>query len=181
MKKVTIKIISFFAIFFIIVNLLQPSKVFSETNDSNKGQLSASETLRKYIELRLSDADWEEYSQYITWPDEPAWDCKWVVSKYNIGPSKQRKGKITIPVAYIRLGLYCVGDEDFNPVSKKITINYKLVENKGRWKINSEIYDYPEISVETVMKQLETSAKEETQERRIQIESIISKIKKIKN
>jgi hypothetical protein len=129
--------IIFISVLFFTINLIQPPEIFSQTNQTVKNQLSARETLHKYIELRLMDSHWKEYSQYITWPDEPAWDCKWVVSKYDTGPSKKQKGKIIIQVVYMRLGLYCVGDEDFNPESKKVIINYELVKNASGWKINS--------------------------------------------
>jgi len=182
-KKIINRTASFFTIIcisvlFITINLIQPPEIFSKTNKTIKNQLSARETLQKYIELRLMDSHWKEYSQYITWPDEPSWDCKWVVSNYDIGPSKKQKGKIIIPVVYMRLGLYCVGDEDFNHESKKVTINYELVKNTNGWKINSEISDYPEISADILVIKLRTSAKKETPERQIKIETIVGKIKK---
>ena len=46
-------------------------------------QASAAETLRKYVELRLHNADWKDYSRLVTWPDKrkslsfsdwPHWD-----------------------------------------------------------------------------------------------------------
>lgn len=183
MKKMNNRISLIFIIvfsLFIIANLLQPFEIFSYTDNYNKGQLSASETLKQYIELRLSDANWKEYSQYITWPDEPAWDCKWVVNKYEIGKSKKLGEKMIFPVVYTRLGLFCSGDIDFNLKSEKIIINYELVHNLNQWKINSEIFDYPEVSTDTIVKQLEASVGKATQKRRAEIAAIVNKIKKHK-
>jgi len=52
-------------------------------------QASAAETLRKYVELRLHNADWKDYSRLVAWPDEPGWDCNWVVDKYSVGTERK--------------------------------------------------------------------------------------------
>lgn len=58
-------------------------------NTEMKYREDALKTLQHYVELRLQDADWEEYSKSITWSDEPSWDCKYVDSKVIIGEPKK--------------------------------------------------------------------------------------------
>jgi hypothetical protein len=64
------------------------------------------ETLRRYVQLRMEDANWKLYSKLITWPDEPSWDCKWVTADYQIGTARTLGQKAEIPVTYKRLGLF---------------------------------------------------------------------------
>lgn len=87
-------------------DLLGVLKVLREGENHND-RTQAAQTLRRYIQLRLRDADWQEYSKFIAWPDEPGWDCKWVVSKDKIGAPRVKGQTIVIPVAYSRLGLFC--------------------------------------------------------------------------
>ena len=61
-------------------------------------EASAAETLRKYVELRLHNADWKDYSKLVTWPDEPGWDCNWVVDKYSVGTERKRGPITVVPV-----------------------------------------------------------------------------------
>ncbi len=74
---------------------------------SSKRRDTAEATLRQYIDLRLSWADWKEYSKFITWPDEPGWDCWWVAKEYSVGQSLKRGARVVVPVTYSRLGLFC--------------------------------------------------------------------------
>jgi hypothetical protein len=120
-------------------------------------QDAAVETLRRYLQLRLRNADWKDYSQFITWPDEPSWDCAWVISKYDIGVPQKGKRNVEVPVAYNRIGLFCY-DFEFNPDPKLATINYELVERQGAWKIDAPIPDYPDISADVLLNSLRASS-----------------------
>ena len=134
-----------------------------------KNQAPAVETLRRYVELRLHNADWKDYSTFVTWPDEPGWDCNWVVSKYNVRASKKEDDGIIVPVVYNRLGLFCY-DFEFESDPRVVTIDYQLVKRPSGWKVNAPIPDYPDISAAVLIKSLSASAENsrESPERRAQ-------------
>ena len=110
---------------------------------------SPTEALRHYIELRLQWADWTEYSQLVAWPDEPGWDCWWVAKHYSIGTAERRNGHAVIPVTFGRLGLYCE-NLTFEPERKADNTRYEMVRQRGRWKVNGPIPDYPYVGWEAV-------------------------------
>ena len=140
-------------------------------------QDAAVETLRRYLQLRLCNADWKDYSKFITWPDEPGWDCTWVVSNYEIGVPKKGKRNVIVPVVYKRLGLFCY-DFDFNPDPKVVTINYELIERQRDWKVNAPIPDYPDISADVLLKSLRASGENlhQSADRRVKFSATASKL-----
>jgi hypothetical protein len=135
-----------------------------KASDLQEGALSI---LRRYVELRLQDADWKEYSKFITWPDEPSWDCKWVVSKFDVGTPAGNAEGMAIPVVYSRVGLFCY-EFDFEANPKVATIRYELVKRQGHWKVSGPIPDYPEISGDVLLRWLNSIAEKSdvTQQRR---------------
>jgi hypothetical protein len=154
----------------------------SAHGESQKKQASvhdnqALQTLNRYLEMRLQNADWKEYSKLISWPDEPSWDCNWIVKNYDVGAPVKEREKITIPVVYRRLGLYC-DNFDFEPQSKTVTVNYELVERRGGWRVDGPIPDYPDLSLDVALKTLRATASDanETPERRGQAEAATRKI-----
>jgi hypothetical protein len=116
--------------------------------------ITATTTLRRYVDLRLHWADWDEYSPLITWPDEPGWDCWWVAKVYRLGRTRTHAAKTLVPVTYTRLGLLCVGSK-FEPNPKVETIAYELVRTNGAWQVDGPIPDYPYVGLPTVRKSLE--------------------------
>lgn len=124
--------------------------------------------------MRLRDANWREYSKLITWPDEPSWDCHWVVKQYELGSPRVADGKCTIPVTYNRIGLFC-GDSEFRAEPATITIDYELVRGPEGWKIDAPIPDYPDLSAKVLLRQLKTAAKNpaQTEERRARFDAAI--------
>ena len=138
---------------------------------------AAVETLRLYLQLRLRNADWKDYSKFITWPDEPSWDCAWVVSKYDIGVPKKEKQNVLVPVVYKRTGLFCY-DFEFTPDTKVVTINYELVEHQGDWKVNAPIPDYPDFSAGVLLKSLKASGEDsrESADRRAKFSAAARKL-----
>jgi len=156
------------------------NKIYTQIkpNDHNVDEeKNAVKVLKRYIELRLGNADWKEYSKFITWPDEPSWDCNWVASSYNIEPAKRDGEKIVIPVIYRRIGLFCYNFE-FDPGKKIVTINYELEKRQNGWMVNAPIPDYPDINIDILIKSLLALAKNvnETPERREKAESIVRRI-----
>jgi hypothetical protein len=127
----------------------------------------ALKTLRQYIELRLHNAKWNEYSKLITWPDEPSWDCHWVVSAYHLGKPKTQGATAEVDVKYQRLGLFC-NNPEFEAGVKTVTIKYVLLRGPKGWKVNSPIPDYPEIGADVLLQSLKASAEDarEATERR---------------
>jgi hypothetical protein len=145
---------------------------------ASRVQGQAIEALQRYLQLRLQDADWKEYSKLITWPDEPSWDCKWVVGEHDVrGPIYKGQEVVVIPVVYKRLGLFCY-DFDFEPGPKVVKINYELVKRGSGWKVNGPIPDYPEIGGDVLIKSLNAAAENanETPERRAQAGAAARKI-----
>jgi len=134
------------------LNAQQPQKTPDDTN-----QQAAVATVRHYLMLRLNNAKWKEYSKFITWPDEPAWDCKWVVCNYSIGKSNKKGNKIIVPVVFTRLGLFC-NNMYFEPAPREVIIKYQLEKHSGGWKVSGPDIDYPEIGANIVMKSLNTLA-----------------------
>jgi hypothetical protein len=158
--------------------LLHGVKAGAQENDrSSKRQAAAVEVLRRYVELRLRDADWKDYSEFITWPDEPSWDCHWVVSKYHIGTSKKVGHHVEVPVVYKRLGLFCVTPE-FRSDPKIVTIDYQLTRSLGGWKVSGPPFDYPDVEASVLIMSLRASAQSgrKTPEDRAQAEATARKI-----
>lgn len=141
-------------------------------------QDKAARALARYIQLRLQDANWKEYSKFITWPDEPSWDCKWVASKDTFGAPVKRGQEIIIPVVYSRLGLYCYGFH-FKSEPKLVTVQYELVKRQGGWKVSSPIPDYPEINSDVLVRSLSATANNasETPEHRAEAAKSVSEIR----
>jgi hypothetical protein len=133
----------------------------------SSGRGEVTQTLQRYVRLRLQDADWKEYSKFITWPDEPSWDCKWVAKVNKIGAPVREGQKFVIPVVYNRLGLFCY-NFDFKPDAKLVTVKYELVKLPNGWKVDGPIPDYPDIDENVVIKSLNATAGDanETPERR---------------
>lgn len=135
-------------------------------------------TLHRYVQLRLQDANWAEYSKFITWPDEPSWDCKWVTSAHKIGTPVKREQGFAIPVVYTRLGLFC-GDFDFKPEPRVVTIEYELVQRPTGWKVSAPVPNYPDIGEGVLVKSLSAMAENanETPERRTKAKTTARKIR----
>ncbi len=150
----------------------QPQQQASDDKD----QEAAVETLSHYLQLRLCDAPWNEYSKYITWPDEPGWDCQWVISTYNRGPAKKEGDKVIVPVTSRRLGLFC-SNITFEPNPKEVTVNYELVMRPSGWKVNTGP-DYPEVRAEVLIRRLRSLAKDKHRisEYRIKAEAMARKV-----
>jgi hypothetical protein len=138
---------------------------------------NAARTLRRYIRLRLNDADWKVYSPFIAWTDEPAWDCKWVDDAYRVGKATRSDNEVIIPVVHRRLGMFC-SDFDFTPDPKEVTVTYKLQPHDGSWIVRAPIPDYPDISARTLMRELNTSSDSsgETAARRSQAKAAARKV-----
>jgi hypothetical protein len=141
-------------------------------------QQKAAEVLARYVQLRLRDADWKEYAKFITWSDEPSWDCKWVASKDKLGAPVKKGKAFLIPVVYSRLGLFCY-DFDFKSEPKLVTIKYELVKGPSGWKVNAPIPDYPDISSDALIMSLNATAEDtnETPERRAEAEKTVREIR----
>jgi hypothetical protein len=139
--------------------------------------VQALQTLNHYIQLRLQDADWKEYSKLITWPDEPSWDCRWVVNAYHVGTPSKGKGNVIIPIAYKRLGLYC-DNFYFEPGVKTATINYELVKSRHGWRVNGPPPDYPDVGADVLIGSLRATANnaKESPEHRAQSEEMAHQI-----
>jgi hypothetical protein len=137
----------------------------------------AARVLHRYVQLRLQDADWKEYSQLITWPDEPSWDCKWVVAKHEVGVPVEKEREVVIPVVYSRLGLFCY-DFDFRPDESVVTIKYELVRHQNGWQVNAPIPEYPDIGADVVIKSMNAIAMNtnETPKRRAEADAAIRNI-----
>jgi hypothetical protein len=130
--------------------------------------------LWQYVELRLRWADWKDYSQFITWPDEPGWDCWWVADAHHVGQEVAKKSKVFIPVTYNRIGLYCA-DDQFRANLKKETVNYEMLKKKGKWKVNGPVPDYPYISKAALRDWLNKSTQDssESAERKEQAQEVL--------
>ena len=142
----------------------------------------AEQTLRHYIELRLNWADWKDYSRFITWPDEPGWDCWWVAKGYEVGKVAVRRNTATIPVTYSRVGRFCA-DFQLEIQSQSETIVYELIHQRGRWKINGPVPDYPYISQDALAKWLaqRSSDPKESETLREQARQTLQKLQKQRN
>lgn len=146
-------------IFFIIISICNHHALGKEIiKSTDKNTDKASDILHRYVQLRLNDADWKEYAKFITWADEPSWDCVWVVGSYEIDKASMNGHAVKIPVVYKRLGKFCY-DFDFQYKPEKITINYKLIDSGNGWKVNLPIPDYPDISAEAIINSLKIKAK----------------------
>ncbi len=143
-----------------LVFLLAPVGYSQRTSATPK---TPTDTLRHYINLRLQWADWSEYSRFITWPDEPGWDCWWVARGYSVNRAVGSRDRVVIPVSYSRLGLFCV-NFDFESNPKAETVRYELVRRGGVWKINGPVPDYPYLQWQVLR---DWSAKQITDEQQL--------------
>jgi hypothetical protein len=138
---------------------------------------TADDTLRQYVELRLRWAEWKDYSRFITWPDEPGWDCWWVAKNYRIGSAVHKGARSVIPVTYARLGLFCA-DFQLDSHPRTETIHYELVRKGGMWKVDRPVPDYPYISamaLEGWLTKIIADTKE-TSERRTQAQHALEEL-----
>jgi hypothetical protein len=110
--------------------LLPALTLNAQTQPQTERFNSADAILREYVEARLRWADWKDYSRFITWPDEPGWDCWWVAKDCRIGKATRGVAKSVIPVAYSRVGLFCA-DFELQAKPKAETIYYVLVRKGG--------------------------------------------------
>ena len=149
----------------------------SKDNTATKIQDEALHTLQDYLRLRLQNADWKDYSRFVTWPDEPGWDCNWVVSKYELGVPRETETKAIVAATYKRLGLFCY-DFEFKPSAKTVKIEYQLVNGPNGWKLSGPIPDYPDIRADVLIKSLRTSAENprESVERRVEFNATVRKV-----
>lgn len=138
---------------------------------------NAQNSLRSYVELRLQWADWKEYSRFIAWPDEPAWDCWWVAKTYRMGNATTKATRVLIPVTYVRIGLFCA-DFQFEGKPDTETINYELVRKSGAWKVDGPIPDYPYISEQALYKSLTNTIADEKEstERKVKARKVLKAI-----
>ena len=79
------------------------------------------------------------------------------MKNYDVGAPVKEREKVTIPVVYRRLGLYC-DNFDFGPKPKTLTVNYELVKLRGGWKVDGPIPDYPDLSLDVALKTLRATA-----------------------
>ncbi len=168
---------SFVALIWVALLTSQGRAQSKQKSTSVKSQDMAVETLRRYLQLRLHNADWKDYSKFTAWPDEPAWDCNWVASKYDLEPPKKEEAKVVVPVVYKRLGLFCYNFE-FTPDAKAVTVNYELVKSPSGWKVTAPIPDYPDIGADVLIRSLRASAEnlQESPERRAQFDAVARKL-----
>jgi hypothetical protein len=125
---------------------------------SDHEKTQALKVLEQYVHLRLQNADWKNYSRYITWPDEPSWDCYWVVKNYDVGIPAYAVNAATIPITYRRLGLSC-NNFNFEAKSGTVTIRYQLVRVPRGWKVDGPIPDYPDVKANVLVKELNDIAR----------------------
>jgi hypothetical protein len=150
-----------------------------QQNPGESEKRAATKVLHSYVEMRLRDADWGEYSRLITWPDEPSWDCHWVTLNYHVGSASAAGNKVIVPVTYERLGAFC-GDFDLKPDRKMVTINYELVQRGLGWRIDGPIPDYPDLGFKELRRKLRTAAESttETADRRSKFEAAARELDK---
>lgn len=162
-------------VFFMVAAFVSSVPLFSAT----RAALSTSPTgaLTRYITLRLINAPWAVYSKLITWPDEPAWDCKWITTNYMLGASRKQDDEVIIPVTYVRLGLYCP-DFDLTIQKTLVRVEYHLTMGGGVWKVSAPVPDYPDLGVKTLLRTLAVSENSSANSaaRQHQFESLIQKV-----
>ena len=117
------------------------------------------------------------YSRLITWPDEPAWDCKWITASYKVGATQKGADDVVIPVTYNRIGKYC-SDFDLTLHKASVQVEYHLIMDSGTWKVSSPVPDYPDIGVRTLSRFLTASANSvaESAERRNHFNDLVQKL-----
>jgi hypothetical protein len=158
-------------IFVLIVLCISAGDTFAQSMDS------AVTTLRDYVDTRLRWSDWKQYSRFITWSDEPGWDCWWVAVDRSIGHGVRQDSDVLVPVTYSRLGLYCA-DFSFRKGKKNQVVRYRLVRRQNDWKVSGPMPDYPDISWTALKTWLEKTAtnNQESVERRQQATNAIRQI-----
>ena len=149
---------------------------FAQTQGTRDAQI----TLRHYIDLRLNWADWNVYSKFITWPDEPGWDCWWVTTDYVAGQARGNSKRVVIPVTYKRLGMFCV-DAQFEPGQMADTVKYELIREHGEWKIDGPTPDRPYVGLHAVRNNLSKTISDasESPERRAKARDALALIEKL--
>jgi hypothetical protein len=154
---------------FVFVLLLISLALFQARGQVVESNSKALEVLRRYVDMRLRNDGWKKYSPFITWPDEPGWDCYWVAKSREIGVPAYGTNTATVPVTYRRLGLSC-NNLEFDARPSTVTIKYELVDRSDGWKVNGPIPDYPDVQASVLVKELQGIARnvKEIPERRTQ-------------
>jgi hypothetical protein len=135
-----------------------------------------SAVLRRYINLRLANADRSAYARLITWSDEPASNCDWITSHFKLESPRRRRDEVVIPVRYDRVGRYC-SDLNLELFDESDQVDYHLVMTAGGWKVAGPVPDYPDIETQTLLRSLATFAQAESPERRRQIDEVIRRLR----
>jgi hypothetical protein len=138
-----------------------------------------SAVLKRYINLRLANADRSAYAALITWSQEPSWDCSWVTSTFKLQQPKPASEEVVIPVTYLRLGRYC---PDFNLqlFDESDEVEYHLVMSEGAWKVAAPAGDdYPDIEIQTLLRSLTHAAQaaKQSAQRRRQYDDLIRQLR----
>jgi hypothetical protein len=89
----------------------------------------------------------------------------------------KQKRPVIIPVTYHRLGLYC-HDFDFKLEKGTDMTRYEVVKSSGGWKIKTPEPEYPDVSADVLITQLQGAARNsrETAEHRKQAEVIVRQL-----
>lgn len=140
-------------------------------------QRNPGDTVDRYVRLRLGSAPWVDFAGLISWDDEPGWDCNWVSNRYTSGLAESKNGAVIIPVTYHRLGFYC-HDFDFKLEKRTDIIRYEVVKSSGGWKIKAPEPEYPDVSADVLITQLQIAARDvrETAEHRKQAEALVRQL-----
>jgi hypothetical protein len=144
-------------------------------------QAAARKALDSYVKSRLRHDDWPRYSSLVTWTDEPSWDCHWVTRNYRVGRPSIAADRVTIPVIYVRLGVFC-GDFDFTPERSTVTVDYELVRQTEVWKVDGPIPDYRDLSVDVLIGMLKRRANSsaESPDRRSRFNTAVGELTSVK-
>ncbi len=142
-------------LFIIIFLVVSPCKIAIGTNNNPE------DIVKKHYQAdldgaRLSSSGFKsQISPLVTWEDEPGWDEVFITKKADISKIERlSNNKVFIEVRYEILG-NLGGNDNLCILDLTEVIEFILIKEKGRWKINEPIFP-PHASPMAVIANLES-------------------------
>lgn len=99
---------------------------------------SVNGVLGKAIHLIVTNSSWQNYAQYLDYPDAGVPDCGIFIESYTLGKPIIKNSHAMISVSYLVNGEFAGTDYYVYPHTIKRIVNYSMILNNRSWEIKEE-------------------------------------------